>query len=81
MFARYAMPGERQAEERRLFYVAVTRAKDRLWLCCPKIRRTTGGDPQYCSPSLFVEEIAPSKLTTERPVTPAPAWSGREWNY
>ena len=72
------------SEERRLFYVAVTRAKDYLWLCCPKMRRTGGpggGDLQYCSPSVFVEEIVPSKLTIERPVTPAPAWSGRDWNY
>ena len=71
------------SEERRLFYVAVTRAKDYLWLCAPRMRRTGGpggGDLQYCAPSLFIEEIAPSKLAIERPVTPAPAWSGsRYW--
>lgn len=69
------------AEERRLFYVAVTRAKDRLWLCSPKMRRTGGpggGDLQYCAPSAFIEEIDPRKLAVERPVTPAPAWHGSD---
>jgi len=31
----YTMPGEQQEEERRLFYVAVTRAKNRLFLSYP----------------------------------------------
>ncbi len=70
------------AEERRLFYVAVTRAKDRLWLCSPKMRRTGGpggGDLQYCAPSTFIDEIDPHKLAIERPVTPAPAWRDYNW--
>ncbi|MBR4252152.1 MAG: ATP-dependent helicase [Kiritimatiellae bacterium] len=69
------------AEERRLFYVAVTRAKDSLWLCVPNLRRIGGphGDLQYCAPSEFIEGIQATKLRTERPVTPAPAWRDYNW--
>ncbi len=67
------------AEERRLFYVAVTRAKDYLWLCSPQMRRTAGGDIQLCPVSPFIEEIAPSKLQIDRPATPAPAWRDYNW--
>lgn len=52
---------EDEAEERRLFYVATTRAKDRLFLCSPKIHRAHKGSPQYYSPSRFLKEI-PSEL-------------------
>jgi len=45
------------SEERRLFYVAVTRAKDCLFICVPRRRRSrSGGDIQYV-PSRFVAEI------------------------
>lgn len=66
------------SEERRLFYVAVTRAKDYLWLCSPKFR-FVGGSMQYCERSLFLDEISKDKLSIERPVTPAPAWRGSDW--
>ena len=68
------------AEERRLFYVAVTRAKERLWLCCPRMRHTIGGDLQYCTQSAFIEEIAPSKLKIDHPATTAPSWRFRDWD-
>jgi DNA helicase II / ATP-dependent DNA helicase PcrA len=45
-------------EERRLFYVAVTRARDELYLCFPKIN-TKGGPSMMQSPSRFVEELSP----------------------
>jgi len=48
---------EGEAEERRLFYVAVTRAKDELILCVPEIRRKPDGGIMYCSPSRFLTEI------------------------
>ena len=67
------------AEERRLFYVAVTRAKDYLWLCAPQMRRSASGDLQFCSVSPFIEEIDPAKLQIDRPTTPAPAWRGYNW--
>jgi DNA helicase II / ATP-dependent DNA helicase PcrA len=42
-------------EERRLFYVAVTRAKDELYLCYPRI--ATNGPPVGLKPSRFLQEI------------------------
>jgi len=50
-----------EGEERRLFYVATTRAKDQLFLCQPEIRRTRDGGVIPCEPSRFVTEI-PSDL-------------------
>lgn len=44
-------------EERRLFYVAVTRARNRLFLTYPQ---TAGYDAMtFCRPSMFVEELSP----------------------
>lgn len=50
-----------EAEERRLFYVSVTRAKDELFLCVPELRRTRDGGYGFCSPSRFVAEL-PARL-------------------
>jgi len=47
-------------EERRLFYVAITRAKDKIFLLYPLI---SGSDPYnftILKPSPFIEEISPS---------------------
>lgn len=52
-----------EAEERRLFYVAATRAKDELILCCPDIRRMRDGGVMYCTPSHFVEELDDDTVT------------------
>ncbi len=43
-------------EERRLFYVAVTRAKDELYLTFPKVS-AGGGPPQLLEPSRFLREV------------------------
>ncbi len=56
---------EGESEERRLFYVAVTRAKDVLRICVPEVRRTREGGVIYCTPSRFVEEIPPEFLLRE----------------
>jgi DNA helicase II / ATP-dependent DNA helicase PcrA len=45
-------------EERRLFYVAVTRARDELYLCFPKVN-TKGGPAMLQSPSRFLQELSP----------------------
>ena len=50
-----------EAEERRLFYVATTRAEDRLFLCCPEVRRKRDGGVILYEPSRFLREI-PSHL-------------------
>ncbi len=55
-----------EEEERRLFYVAVTRAKNELYLCYPLIRGGFGqsGADIYQSPSRFLSEI-PKDLVNE----------------
>lgn len=55
---------EGESEERRLFYVATTRAKDELYLCVPSVRRTRDGGTQFFTPSRFVLEI-PGALLKE----------------
>jgi DNA helicase-2/ATP-dependent DNA helicase PcrA len=44
-------------EERRLFYVAVTRAKDELYLCFPKVA-LKGGPSTLLMPSRFLTEVS-----------------------
>ncbi|MGE3312487.1 MAG: ATP-dependent helicase, partial [Limisphaerales bacterium] len=44
-------------EERRLFYVAVTRAKDELYLSYPLLRHTQSQGVSLLSPSRFLSEI------------------------
>ncbi len=47
-------------EERRLMYVGITRAMDRLYLTCPQTR-STYGYAEPCDPSRFLENI-PNQL-------------------
>ena len=54
-----------ESEERRLFYVAVTRARDELYLCVPEVRRVRGGGVMYCVPSRFVTEVPASLFVEE----------------
>ncbi|MCS6771377.1 MAG: UvrD-helicase domain-containing protein [Kiritimatiellae bacterium] len=56
---------ESYAEERRLFYVAVTRAKDDLFLCVPAVHRSRDGGENYYLPSRFVTEIPPHLVIRE----------------
>ena len=62
IFPGYKSMGEQKEleEERRLFYVGITRAKQFLYLTCAK-RRTIFGSTSYNAISRFVKEI-PSKL-------------------
>ena len=53
---------EGEAEERRLFYVAVTRAKKELVICSPEMRYMRDGGVIYCGPSRFVKEIPSEQL-------------------
>ena len=51
---------EGEEEERRLFYVAITRARDELYLSYPLIRATQGyGGDAMQQPSRFLKEIPP----------------------
>jgi len=56
---------EDDSEERRLFYVAVTRAKDALALCAPSMRCSRDGGVFFCKPSRFIKEL-PRDLVKER---------------
>ncbi len=62
-------------EERRLFYVGITRAKTELFLTSALSRRRFGNTVQ-CQPSRFIDEI-PEHLLENRPRTAAP---GEEQN-
>jgi DNA helicase-2/ATP-dependent DNA helicase PcrA len=48
---------EGEEEERRLFYVAATRAKDELYLTHPRLRMGKGGDA-WQTPSRFLNELS-----------------------
>lgn len=52
---------EELEEERRLFYVAVTRAKSHLYLTYA-LQRYRFGNLIYCEPSRFIEELDPKNL-------------------
>lgn len=58
---------EGEAEERRLFYVALTRAKDQLYLCCPALDYSRGLGNVALAPSRFISEITPITDKEERP--------------
>ena len=66
---------EGEEEERRLFYVAVTRAKNELYLTYPLIRGGFGnsGSDMFQSPSRFLSEI-PKDLLNEWNLRPANAY-------
>ena len=53
-----------EEEERRLFYVAITRAKNELYLSYPLVRGGFGGGDAFQSPSRFLSEI-PKDLLNE----------------
>ena len=63
-----------EQEERRLFYVSVTRAKDRLYLCSPKMRSDRSGAMQYYTVSRFVKEIPQQLLQRLSLVSAARGW-------
>jgi DNA helicase-2/ATP-dependent DNA helicase PcrA len=44
-------------EERRLFYVAVTRAKNELYISYPKVATRAGPGGMMLTPSRFLEEL------------------------
>jgi superfamily I DNA/RNA helicase len=58
-------------EERRLFYVGVTRARDRLYLCRPE-KRMFRGELQKLVPSRFLDKLPEDQLEeyTRKEITP-----------
>ena len=69
-------PGEYE-EERRLFYVAITRARENLILSWAQSRYMYG-QPQLCMRSTFINEIDPEIICTEsgRKLSESPKKSG-----
>jgi len=67
------------AEERRLLYVGVTRARNRLLLTSARLRRVFG-DMQYPLPSRFIAKLEQDVLQRDTPVavaaSPAPGTPG-----
>jgi DNA helicase-2/ATP-dependent DNA helicase PcrA len=45
-------------EERRVFHVAVTRARDEIYLVVPQVYRNRGGNLIMMKPSRFLTELA-----------------------
>lgn len=70
-----------EEEERRLAYVGITRAKDKLTLTCARTRMIRG-DVKYNPVSRFVEEI-PEELLDEAPAAPGrfTVWEDRGEDY
>jgi DNA helicase-2/ATP-dependent DNA helicase PcrA len=65
---------EDEEEERRLFYVAVTRACDELYLTYPLMRATASFDDRWQEPSRFVADF-PRGLVNEWKIKAAtPSW-------
>ncbi|MGW3146439.1 DNA helicase PcrA [Streptomyces sp. NPDC001177] len=62
-------------EERRLAYVGITRARERLYLTRSAMR-SAWGQPSYNPPSRFLEEIPPAHVQWKRTGGAAPVSSG-----
>ena len=56
-------------EERRLCYVGITRAKERVFLCHARERRLWGGMREATIPSIFLSEIPEDLIDGELPQT------------
>ena len=61
-------------EERRLCYVGITRARERLYLTCARQRRIFGGQG-YALPSRFIGELPP-ELVERYATAPKTGWMG-----
>jgi DNA helicase-2/ATP-dependent DNA helicase PcrA len=62
-------------EERRLAYVGITRARQRLYLS-RAVTRANWGQPQYNPPSRFTDELPPELVRWERTEAQYTSWSG-----
>jgi DNA helicase-2/ATP-dependent DNA helicase PcrA len=65
---------EGEEEERRLFYVAVTRACDELYLTYPVMRATASFDDRWQEPSRFIRDFPRGMVNEWKIKAPAPAW-------
>jgi len=75
--------GRQLEEERRLFYVGMTRAEQKLYLTSARYRRYFGNmDQQVSEPSRFLSEIPPELIEEagERRRKPAVVYGGTSYN-
>ncbi|MFA7342943.1 MAG: ATP-dependent helicase [Terrimicrobiaceae bacterium] len=63
-------------EERRLFYVGVTRCKDELYLTYPELRLNAGYGDNFQRPSRFLSELPENLMETWEVGPPSPAPDG-----
>jgi DNA helicase-2/ATP-dependent DNA helicase PcrA len=63
---RRAIENDDIEEERRLFYVSVTRARDELYLCHPRVNAGKGGPVMSNPPSRFLQELPETLYETVR---------------
>ncbi|HYA12744.1 MAG TPA: ATP-dependent helicase [Syntrophales bacterium] len=69
-----------EEEERRLFYVATTRAKDQLYLCYPLTSYTRGMGNMMQMPSRFIRELSPQ--ATYKKACPFDQWVvDEDWRF
>jgi DNA helicase-2/ATP-dependent DNA helicase PcrA len=74
-------------EERRLFYVAVTRGRDHLHLCYPQIRLNSGYGEPFQRRSRFIAEIPaqlldkPGADESPRPAATPQKKDSKDWWY
>jgi DNA helicase-2/ATP-dependent DNA helicase PcrA len=74
-------------EERRLFYVAVTRGRDHLHLCYPQIRLNSGYGEPFQRRSRFIAEIPaqlldkPGADESPRPAAAVKKKESKDWWY
>ena len=68
------------SEERRLFYVAVTRAKDRLFIFSPRTRTSYDSGIIPCEPSRFLADIPKNLMEMNETYTP-PAYKNTFNSY
>ena len=66
-----------EEEERRLFYVALTRAKDELYLTYPMMNPKSYTGDVFCRPSMFLEDF-PATLVEEWNVGNEDPWAEDE---
>ena len=76
-----AVEENRMDEERRLFYVVVTRAKDKLYMFVPQMRKMADGGIFPVDPSQFVKEIPPQLYSCIRVQSAPPAYGGGYGGY
>jgi DNA helicase-2/ATP-dependent DNA helicase PcrA len=71
--------GQGEEEERRLFYVAVTRAQDELYLCYPRFAPDRGGREMIQQPSRFIVELEGQGYERVDPPNGRDSWQRRRF--